>query len=170
MFCQEQKTACPATVRQEGLLFVRGPHTHTHPNQPDAEISARISHIVKETARAKRFESASSVAETILKDALSGSPCEALPKLDRLARNANYHRQKNRPHDPNDLDFILDNSHVPESFLRKDIMVSGRRHLILATDPQLELLSSAKTCYMDGPLKVVRKPFNQMFSIHAFVR
>ena len=39
----------------------------------------------------------------------------------------------------------------------------------LFTSEQLKVLSSAKTWYLDGIFKVVKSPFVQMFSIHAFI-
>ena len=37
-------------------------------------------------------------------------------------------------------------------------------------DRQLDILASSKVWYMDGTFKIIRKPFTQMFSIHAFLR
>ncbi|KAH3887790.1 hypothetical protein DPMN_011812 [Dreissena polymorpha] len=53
---------------------------------------------------------------------------------------------------------------------RGTVTVKDRRHVILATDTQLELLSKAKTWYLDGTFKVVKAPITQLFSIHAFVK
>ena len=39
--------------------------------------------------------------------------------------------------------------------------VRGRRHLIFASDKQLEILGRAKTWYMDGTFKLCRQPFSQ---------
>ena len=66
--------------------------------------------------------------------------------------------------------FQLAESHIPEGFLKKDIAVSDRRHLLFATDQQLEHLSTVKTWYVDGTFHVVRAPFVQLFSVHAFIR
>ena len=49
-------------------------------------------------------------------------------------------------------------------------MVGNRRHLLFCTDNQMELLGKAKIWYMDGTFRVVKDPFQQLFSIHAFVR
>ena len=35
---------------------------------------------------------------------------------------------------------------------------------------QLKLLSKAKTWYVDATFKVVKQPFTQLFSVHAFVK
>ena len=55
-------------------------------------------------------------------------------------------------------------------FLVKDLMVLGEHHISFAAKLQLNLLSSAKACYVDGTSKVVRQPFHQLFTIHAFAK
>ena len=46
----------------------------------------------------------------------------------------------------------------------------SRRHLVFAVAEQLELLSKAKTWYIDGTFKLVRQPFTQLLTANAFVR
>ena len=46
----------------------------------------------------------------------------------------------------------------------------GNRHIILATDQQLAHLSKASSWYIDGTFKLVKRPFQQLFTINAFVR
>ena len=47
---------------------------------------------------------------------------------------------------------------------------AGKRHLIFVTDDQLDLMKTAVRWYIDSSYKVVRKPFEMLLSIHAFVR
>ena len=68
---------------------------------------------------------------------MTPAPCPALSKPENLARAANRLRQRLRPADPTDLDFELDEENVPADFLRADVRVKERRHIILATKPQL---------------------------------
>ena len=85
-------------------------------------------------------------------------------------RIANRVRQRERPADPVGLDFEIDSRHIPDNFLRKDITVGQQRHLVFATDLQLSLLANAKSWYVDGTFFVVKAPFVQLFSVHAYVK
>ncbi|KAK3743593.1 hypothetical protein QZH41_010236 [Actinostola sp. cb2023] len=109
------------------------------------------------------------VEEILLKN-LTDSPCPSLPSIANICRAANRQRQRLRPKDPDSIDFDIDMSHVPEGFLKGDIGDKRRRHLIFATDQQLQNLSQAKTWYIDGTFKLCRYPFTQLFSINIFVR
>ncbi|XP_029974749.1 uncharacterized protein LOC115408246 isoform X2 [Salarias fasciatus] len=101
---------------------------------------------------------------------LNDGRCPTLPKPVNLAGMANGQMQKMCPPEPKDLTFEIDYGHVPEGFMREDVTVEGRRHLILATDAMLELLVAAKRWYVDTTFKVVKAPFTQLWSIHAFAK
>jgi len=116
------------------------------------------------------YQSATDIAEQIIDEELSDERCPALPSIRNLARAGNRRRHTQRPRHPKNLSFKLQEQHVPEHFLRADITVGSQRHIMFATNYQLQLLSRAVTWYMDGTFKVVKAPFNQLFSIHAFVR
>ena len=90
----------------------------------------------------------------MLLDELNSAPCDALPKPSYIARQANRLRQRHRPEDPDDLDFALDDTHLPDNFLQADVEARNRRHLVFAVAEQLELLSKAKTWYIDGTFKL----------------
>ncbi|XP_052819923.1 uncharacterized protein LOC128245737 [Mya arenaria] len=57
-----------------------------------------------------------------------------------------------------------------DEFLVDDVRVGEQRHLLFATQTQLQHLSVARRWFMDGSFKVVRRPFYQLMSIHYFVR
>ena len=53
---------------------------------------------------------------------------------------------------------------------RVNIFILFFRHLVFYTDEQAALLKKARTTYLDGTFKIVRKPFCQLFSIHVFIK
>ena len=57
-----------------------------------------------------------------------------------------------------------------DNFLIGDLHVDAARHIMFATPEQLQLLKTAKRWYVDGTFKVVRRPFIQLFSVHAFLQ
>ena len=89
-----------------------------------ASLTAKISAKTKKEAVANLFKPASAIVNEVLLAELPDAPCPSLPKPEYLARNANYLRQRLRPSDPTDLEFQLDHDHVPDNFLRKDVVVS----------------------------------------------
>jgi hypothetical protein len=160
---------CPATVQQKGDVFTRGPQPHSHHGEPGAAANCRIQREVKAEAAANLFEPALAIVESVLrKETNSNGIRPGLPKLQNLTRIANYTREKLRPDEPTDLEFSYDENYIP-GFLVGDVSVNGHRHLMFATDQQLIFLKKAKSWYLDGTFKVVRQPFVQLWSIHAFV-
>lgn len=106
----------------------------------------------------------------VLLSELNDERCPALPKPEHMARAANRLRQRLRPEDPKDLDFQLMEDCIPEGFFQADVYVEERRHLIFATAEQLTTVAKAKSWFIDGTFKLVRKPFQQLVTINAFVR
>lgn len=167
---RNKNSQCLATVVQQGEVFTPGETNHCHDFQPNLDTAKRVTSAVKDKASDDVFKSAAAIVESVMINAIDPSqPHPAMPDPSLLTRVANYHRQKNRPQDPSDLDFVLEDSFLPASFLKKDIQLDGQRHLIFATETQLRLLNNAKTWYIDGTFKIIRKPFYQLFSVHAFV-
>ena len=90
---------------------------------------------------------------------LTTEPMGALPNPSYIARAANRLRKNCRPEDPTDLEFELNEDCLPENFLRADVRAGRKRHLVFATDAQLQQLIRARTWYLDGTFKLVRQPF-----------
>ena len=113
------------------------------------------------------YRSAGSIVEGIVATLPDSSAC---PKPSYLIRTANRARQSQRLPDPSDIAFDLIEDAMPDGFLQGDIRVGEARHLLFFTDQQLGVLKKAKTWYLDGTFKIIKKPFYQLFSIHAFVK
>ncbi|XP_076059340.1 uncharacterized protein LOC143035960 [Oratosquilla oratoria] len=163
---------CKATVSQKGVDFTRGCQPHIHPGKVGAAKASEVRKVVKESAANEIFMSATDIVNWVMLNEIqmSREPIEALQKPVNLARAANRCRQKMQPAEPQDLDFEIDEGHIPEDFLRKDLHVYGKRHLLFATEKMLNLLSLSKTWYMDRTFKVVKEPFKQLFSVHSFIQ
>jgi len=116
------------------------------------------------------YQSAADITERIMGEELVEKACPAMPSVANVARAANRHRHRLRPKHPSDLDFELQTEHIPDGFLQAELQIDGQRHLVFATDYMLQLLQRSDTWYMDATFKIVKKPFQQLFSIHAFVR
>lgn len=125
---------------------------------------------VRQQAGANVFEPATNIVDRVLENVDPSRPLAALPSVTNLARAANYHRRCRRPADPTRLDFVLDTTAIPHDFLIEDVTVNSNRHLIFGTTAMLQLLGKAKEWYMDGTFKVVKQPFQQLFTIHTFVQ
>ncbi|KAI0214397.1 hypothetical protein LSAT2_000524, partial [Lamellibrachia satsuma] len=71
-----------------------------------------------------------------------------------------------------DIAFHLLSEHIPDGFLQRDILNDNetRRQILFATEQQLQLLCNAKVWYADATFQVVKQPFAQLFSLHAFVK
>ncbi|KAL8570124.1 hypothetical protein ACOMHN_033803 [Nucella lapillus] len=168
--CTRRRAACKCQVmvRQEGDIFTRGTQEHLHVAESGAAVKAKLVRNVKETAAAAPYQSAYTIAEHLLQES---RPIPNQRSTDYLGRIANYHRQQSRPCHPQDLGFELDMRHWPDQFEDPvDITVGNKRHVLFFSKQQLTLLSQAKRWYADGTFKVVRAPFTQLWSIHAFVR
>lgn len=121
------------------------------------------------------FEPAPVIVDEVLDEFADPRAADAAPpNYDNMTRNCNRIRQKLRPGDPTDMNFELNTEYldsvIKEPFFRHDVRVKDNRHLVFTTDRQLEILRKAKTWYIDGTFKVVKDPFYQLLSIHAFVR
>lgn len=164
---------CKATVVQRpGNLFEFGRNHHNHAAPVGGMVAAKLKSLIKQEARQDVFRPASEVVNDALLSELTDAPCPSLPCVDSLQRTANRTRQQLRPQDPKDLDLDLDlqMEHIPDGSFREDVKIRGRRHLVFASDKQLELLQQSKTWYIDGTFKLCRQPFTQLLTLNAFVK
>ena len=159
-----------AVIERSDGSFKLSDNAHNHPADPGAAVSAAIAATVKTKAAADIFKPASAIVEEVLLEQMTDGPCSSLPRPEYIARAANRKRQQLRPKDPLDLNFELEDAHIPDGFFRSDVKVRDRRHLMFATDQQLQFLSRAKSWYIDGTFKLCRQPFTQLLTINAFVK
>ncbi|KAL5011914.1 hypothetical protein ScPMuIL_010465 [Solemya velum] len=173
---RNKTTTCPVVIRQQGDSYTATTdNTHTHASKPGILTAVKIQTKLKADAVLQLFEPAQSIVDNILqKHADVREPESSRPAYANLLRNCNRIRQKDRPDDPKDLTFELNedflSTAIPETFFRQDVYRKENRHLIFATAKQLELLGQAKTWYIDGTFKVVNKPFYQLLSIHGYLK
>ncbi|ESO08139.1 hypothetical protein HELRODRAFT_169877 [Helobdella robusta] len=59
---------------------------------------------------------------------------------------------------------------VNKNFLCADLKRDNQRHLLFATEDQLNSLRQAENWFMDGTFSVVKKPFFQLYTIHVFIK
>lgn len=85
-----------------------------------------------------------------------------------LERNVVNTRSSSVPANPNGLDFVLDHTAFSPDFFRADIRVDDARHLLFATNAGFRLLCHARRWYVVGTFKLVRRPFVQLWTIHAY--
>ena len=165
---RSKKINCTATVRQlDPLLWSALDDTST--SRVKVRRFLQQSHTKRNCRRMiDLFQSAGEIVGDLVAECVAATqPC---PALERMAANVNYHQRRHRPQHPQDLAFPLYVAHIPDDFLRRDVKVDDARHLLFATSLQIDLLDKAKTCYVDATFYVVRQPFQQLFTINAFVR
>ena len=143
--------------------------SYVHPALAGTSEKAKVTAKVKFMAAHKDnlFKSARNIVSAAMTEV---GAMDHAPNPDYLTRATNCQWQKARPGDPKSTDFELDMDHIPNEFLQKDIYVDSARQLLFATPHQLTLLGDARTWYVDGTFQVVRKPFEQLFGVHAFVK
>ncbi|KAK8375337.1 hypothetical protein O3P69_008302 [Scylla paramamosain] len=141
---------CKATVLQKGNTFTPGLHDHAHQAEPGKQKNYEILADVKRKASEDVFRSASAIVEEVMTSQLqSTDPEPSRPAPGLLVRRANRLRQALRPTDPQDLHFEVAVNFIPQDYLRNDIAMDGARHLIFATQAQLDILERAKTWKRD---------------------
>lgn len=161
---------CKASVVQRGDVFQLGHHSHNHHPKVGAATNEKIASMVKKKALSNLLKPAPAIVKEVIKEEFGDIPLPTVLKPDCLARIANRARQSVRSQDPpKTLAFELDEDHIPQGFLKGDIVKQGRRHLIFATGEQLRLLRKAKNWYIDQTFQFCPEKFEQLFTISAFV-
>ena len=162
---------CPATVRSKDGGFTAGKKSHNHPADFSDKPKRLVYRDAKREGLSDLYKPAQSIAEKILSPVfvndVNNSPNIPLPK--NIARATNRQRQQQRPTEPVDLSFTIDDASV-EGFLQADVKCGENRHLIFATNTQLFHLAEARRWYGDGTFKVIKVPFVQLYSFHAFIK
>ncbi|CAG2186440.1 unnamed protein product [Mytilus edulis] len=155
---RSNKSRCPATVIQSGSNFRPGSHQHNHDSAPGAIIKLKIVSQSKQEATTNAFKPAAQIVnDAMVSHSDHTAPAGSRPNVHNLQTSTNRLREKSRPKDPTDLNFEINYDFLPENFFKKDVVVDSNRHLIFATDSQLDVLSSAKVWYMDATFKIISK-------------
>ena len=162
---------CPATVIQCGDEYRAGSQHHDHAGDPGVLLGTKVRVAVREKATTIKDQGAHQIVEQIMQD-LRRPEDHQLPNPSYEARCLNRCRAAVRPAEPTSIDFRLDleGCDVPSDFRVADLRVDGARHIVFATSEQLRLLADARVWYVDATFKVVRQPFYQLLSVHAFLR
>lgn len=166
---RNDKVYCRATVRQSGFVFMCGNVEHCHPPEVGALSKAKFLSRLNREAKAHPHESAASIVKRVIASDFA-SECPGPLKLANLIRSVNYQRRAARPKDPASLDFEANESAIPEGFLKADIYIAGKRHLIFSTPVMLNILSQANMWYSDARFSLTSEPFQQLFSLHVFMK
>ena len=124
----------------------------------------------KQRAIAQR-RSAKDVVYEVFRDLEQNNPGQRLPKLANIIREINKFANKNRPANPgpDDKKFDIKIDALPANFYRIHVTVGEERHLIFATEEQLQLLAACPQWFIDGTFAIIDKPFMQLFSISGFI-
>ena len=117
---------CPASVIQRPEGFTVGVE-HNHTGEVGLPETAKLTAAIKRKATDDLFRPASAIVDEVLLQGMeTAAAMPTLARPEHLARAANRCRQSKRPQDPVDLDFTMDESNIPEGFLRADIETRGR--------------------------------------------
>ena len=166
---QAKPNVCPGTVRQKGEIYLTGNDHNNYP-APGLLMATKVC-TAKLEGDNHKFELPINVVDRVVESIANvPDPINEVPGARQLTRRLTYRRRKTIPKHPAKLDFILNNYFIPSEFLIADITRNAERHLIFGTSDMRKLLLEAEHWFMDGTFKVVRTPFVQLFSIHAFVR
>ena len=103
---------------------------------------------VTERARNDLFKPARTIVNNVMAKCapeLSAAPEGSRPNPDCLKKTTNRKKEQLWPKEPTGLDFTVDDTYLPNDFLKSDMQVGKARHLVFATTAQLEQLARART-------------------------
>lgn len=90
------------------------------------------------------FKQAAAIVDKVLLEVLGDAPCRAQQKPVNALKSVNYFRQSRRPKDPVDLDFEIEETHIPADFLKADDIARDKRHLIMANSTAVATTEKSK--------------------------
>jgi len=125
-------------------------------------MATQIHHDVKATACQRVFDSVGEITLVTYLAHIQSSSIELLPTCPgkrNLARQVNKKCQNVLANNPDNLDFELQQQFTTDGFLKGDVIVEYKRHIILATDPMLALLSQAWCWFIEGTFYLILPPF-----------
>lgn len=156
---------CSAIMDQTGEDFCKITTTQPSPKSRGIDLAFKITTQVKAKCKEDLYRPAPDIVDEVLMQEISNPtrPLSAVPAPGTLAWTGNQKRQRNGPRHPTDFMFKVQEEQIPADFFHQDVEVSGRRHLLFASNKQLELLAKGKTWCMDGTFRVVKEPFKQIF-------
>ena len=151
-------------------MFEHGYQQHKHLPYPNEEVATHIKKKVLTLAASQVYTSTATIVSDVLQEDIPDNPVPSLSAPANLARAANQHWRAFWPGELQNLDFVFDDDFIAPWFFSDDVHVDNFCHLMFASDKMIQVLSSAKNWYTDATFKVVRPPFTQLFSKHAFVK
>ena len=165
--CTSRKTGCGVCVVFKNGIYRPNATIHNHASSNGKRKKRKLYASGEAKGKENFFSSASSFAQPLLVQEFKNSSHPDTPSVNAISKAINRARNSLRPDDPIDLEFEIDESF--KQFLKADIEMQSRRHLIFATDKQLENLEKTKIYYVDATFKIVKPPFTQLWSIHAYI-
>jgi len=142
---RKKKMYCSATVRQIGDTFVNGANPHICVTKASALSGAKIHAQLCGQCKMDTHSSASSIVNDAQSSLLpTNVPTDSLPQASSLMHKCKL-RHKHRPIDPDSLDFEIELTAIPDDFLRADLYVGNKRHLVFYNISFLQLRSGMLT-------------------------
>jgi len=143
--CTKEGGCCKASVIQRGAVFLLGKHRHNHDPKVGKAIAQRIKALVREKAHCNLLKPVSAIVNEVLQAQFGSAKAPPYLRKWNLVALANTARKHAIDQYGQNLAFEVNEDYIPEEFLKGDILKHGKRHLIFATEEQLQLLWKAKS-------------------------